>query len=92
MPIQGAVAGYVVGLVFGSIMSVGTIVYSKPAQNLPVSADRCLNESLMFYNDTMVTTTAITAHDVTLWNGTQIQPAATTEAGDIYRFVRVELA
>ncbi|XP_033625374.1 sodium-coupled monocarboxylate transporter 1-like [Asterias rubens] len=81
---KGAVAGYVVGLVFGSIMSVGTIVYSKPSQNLPLSAEMCLNESFMLYNDTMVTT-AVTTHDVTLWNETQIPLADTTEAGDIYR-------
>ena len=70
-------------------MSVGTIVYSKPSQNLPLSAEMCLNESFMLYNDTMVTT-AVTTHDVTLWNETQIPLADTTEAGDIYRFV-VEL-
>ncbi len=62
-------------------MSVGTIVYSKPSQNLPLSAEVRLNESFMFNNDTMVTTAAIAPRDVTLWNDTS------TEAGDIYRFV-----
>ena len=81
--IQNALLGYIVGLVVGIVMSVGVIVYQVPSQNLPLSAEMCLNETYIYLsNETMVT------GDVTLWTFNVTQMPTGMDA-DSHRFVGV---
>ncbi|XP_038044169.1 sodium/iodide cotransporter-like [Patiria miniata] len=50
---KGAIAGYTVGLVLGLTLSIGKVVYPSTSPNLPLSADKCLNET--FFGDNGVT-------------------------------------
>ncbi|XP_022082754.1 sodium-coupled monocarboxylate transporter 1-like isoform X2 [Acanthaster planci] len=69
---KSVVTGYMVGLVVAVTMSVGCIVYQVPHDNLPLSADWCLNETYTSINETMATPTSLTTQllSVTLSNVT----------------------
>ncbi|XP_038077160.1 sodium-coupled monocarboxylate transporter 2-like [Patiria miniata] len=42
---KGAVSGYVVGLAVALTMSIGSVIYAPPPQNLQLSGEFCLNDT-----------------------------------------------
>ncbi len=77
-------AGYVTGLILGVVLSVGVVFYQERSENLPLSADMCLNgttTTTSLYYETVAAATSLTTDDVTLWTSKVTQTVTT----DTYR-------
>ncbi|XP_022082766.1 sodium-coupled monocarboxylate transporter 1-like [Acanthaster planci] len=77
---KGALSGFVVGLIVALTMSVGCIVYQVPPDNLPLSADRCLNETDTNYNETVSS-----PKDERSWFNSTVTPSMMTTNSDSSR-------
>ncbi|XP_038077163.1 sodium-coupled monocarboxylate transporter 1-like [Patiria miniata] len=69
---KSVVTGFVVGLIVAVTMSVGCIIHQVKPDNLPLSAEMCLNETYMDMNDTLVTATSLGTQLPSTVNLTQI--------------------